>query len=368
MRRKAVAFLIALAMMLSGCSTLMDGAYVWTQPYRGDAPSGTGQNISATNYAQLFEALSELTESGVEQATVNVEGYDKSRLATELTRAVAQVRARNPVAAYAVEKIEWDIGTSGGAAAVSFQIKYLHGRAEIHAIRQVEDMQEAKSMIADALGRCDASIVMQVEQYEPVDIIQYVADYAMLHPEIVMELPQVTVSSYPEIGDCRVLEIKFVYQTSRETLKNMQNRVESIFQSAKLRVSDENTEEEKLMLLYSYLMMLDIYTLETSITPAYSLLRYGVGDCKAFATVYASMCRQAELECYTVTGTRSGESWYWNIVRAGDSYLHVDVLRCYERGEFAGQLDFEMSGYVWDYSAYPICQEVQPENTHNSGE
>ena len=39
------------------------------------------------------------------------------------------------------------------------------------------------------------------------------------------------------------------------------------------------------------------YRIETSITPAYSLLRHGVGDSRAFAVVYAAMCQQAGLEC-----------------------------------------------------------------------
>ena len=97
------------------------------------------------------------------------------------------------------------------------------------------------------------------------------------------------------------------------------------------------------------------YKVETSITPAYSLLRHGVGDSRAFATVYAAMCRASGLECIVVTGTRSGEPWTWNIICQDGVYWHVDLLRCNEQGRFHKTEDSGMTGYVWDYSAYPEC-------------
>jgi transglutaminase-like putative cysteine protease len=95
------------------------------------------------------------------------------------------------------------------------------------------------------------------------------------------------------------------------------------------------------------------YKIETSNTPAYSLLRYGVGDSKAFATVYSAMCRNAGLECQVVSGTRSGEAWYWNYILIDDIYYHVDLLADNESDAFYAMRSEDMIGYVWDYSVYP---------------
>ena len=108
-------------------------------------------------------------------------------------------------------------------------------------------------------------------------------------------------------------------------------------------------------MLYAFLMERFEYKQETSITPAYSLLRHGTGDSRAFAQVYAAMCRDAGLTCMTVTGTRDGEPWTWNILLDGEEYYHVDLLRCSENGRYREQTDAEMEGYVWDYSEYPAC-------------
>ena len=85
---------------------------------------------------------------------------------------------------------------------------------------------------------------------------------------------------------------------------------------------------------------------------------------RAFATVFAAMCRQAGLECLTVSGTRNGEAWNWNLICEEGKYYHVDLLASSEAGELIRLTDQEMEGYVWDYSAYPAtdvpAQSVEP--------
>ena len=92
--------------------------------------------------------------------------------------------------------------------------------------------------------------------------------------------------------------------------------------------------------------------LRTSITPAYSLLYYGVGDSKAYATVYAAMCNKVGVDCSVVIGTQDGKPHYWNAVKEGDTYLFIDFLQCARQGTFAMRTKEQMKNYVWDYSVY----------------
>ena len=68
--------------------------------------------------------------------------------------------------------------------------------------------------------------------------------------------------------------------------------------------------------------------------------------------VYGAMCRQAGLECRVISGTRNGEAWYWNLIRADDRWLHVDLLEASSQGGFIYLENDQMEGYVWDYSAH----------------
>ena len=94
------------------------------------------------------------------------------------------------------------------------------------------------------------------------------------------------------------------------------------------------------------------YKYETSITPTYSLLRYGVGDSKAIAKVYSTMCQNAKLQCQGVNGTKNGEAYSWNLIRIENTDYHVDLPACSAAGEFQYVKPEEMTGYVWDYSEF----------------
>ena len=260
-----------------------------------------------------------------------------------------------------MDTITWEIGTSAGEPVLGLQITYLHDRAEIRNIKTAADCMAAEKAVRKALVDCQPGIVLQILDYVATDFTQIVEDYALIHPETVMELPQVTENVYPESGKTRVVELKFTYQTSRDSLKTMQSQVAPVFSSAVLYVSGDGSVSEKYGQLYSFLMERYKYTYETSITPSYSLLRHGVGDSRAFAMVYSAMCCMAGMECMIVSGTRDGVSHYWNIICCDGVYYHVDLLRCSEEGGFLARTDEEMSGYVWDYSAYPACSAQQSE-------
>ena len=150
----------------------------------------------------------------------------------------------------------------------------------------------------------------------------------------------------------RIVELRFTYQTSREALRQMQNQVNRVFSSAELYITSDNTDIQKYSQLYSFLMERYDYSLDTSITPAYSLLIHGVGNSEAFASVYAAMCRQAGLECQVISGTKNGEAWYWNLIRVDGKGYHVDLLEASSQGGFFYLTNEQMEGYVWDYSAH----------------
>ena len=360
MKRAAWAAVLCICILLSGCSAGLEGKHIWTQVHSIPQAPQSNQEISASDYGQLYAALVTLVEAGTPQTTISVARYDKEVLQTDIETAIETVCAENPIAAYAVDHIQYTLGTSGGENVLAVEILYLHGQAEIKKIKTVADNAQAAEAVATALRNCESGIVLKIQNFEPTDVTQWVEDYAMEHPEYLMELPQVTENIYPEAGRTRVLELKFTYQTSRESLKTMQQHVANLFKSAELFASGDRTEAVRFHRLYTWLMETNEYTIQTSITPAYSLLMYATGDSRAFATVYAALCRQMGLECLTVSGTKNGESWSWNLVNMDGVYYHVDLLQCSRDGEFTRRVDSQMEGYVWDYNAYPSSPDPEP--------
>ena len=362
MKQKMLILLLMISLLLGGC-TWMDGNYVSVTLHREQRQNSQADAISASNYLELLEALKGIVAEGTEVAAIIVADYPADSVEYGMQRAVQYARTNDPIGAYAVEDIRYELGTSSGKSAVSVSITYRHPRSEIQRIRMVRNMEQAEKAVSEALEGYESGIVVLIEGFEKMDFTQYVHDYAGLNPDTVMEVPQVTENLYGT-GRDRMVELIFTYQTSRDALRRMQSQVQPVFASASLYVSGDGEDHQKFSQLYAFLMERFDYKVETSITPSYSLIRHGVGDSRAFATVYAAMCRSAGLECMTVTGTRSGEPWTWNIVLDGGQYFHVDLLRSSEQGRFREYTDDAMEGYVWDYSEYPACNGEQiPEET-----
>lgn len=351
MKVRFLSVVLALTLLLSGCS-LFDGSYVSVTPYQQQPDTGQSEAISAKNYFQLRSALEKLVDAGMESSVIYIADYNRDLVERNLDEALRYIQEAYPVGAYALESVDYEIGTGSGKPAVALDFQYRRSRVEIRRIRDVKDLERAKSAIGDALKNFDTVLAIEIAEYEEADFIQFVEDYAEEHPEFVIEVPLVAVDVYGS-GKARVVEFGFSYQTNRDSLKHMKTQVQPIFDSAALYVSSAADDRQKYSQLYSFLMERFDYALETSITPAYSLLCHGVGDSRAFALTYASMCRRAGLDCRIVTGTRNGEPWTWNMVLDNGSYFHVDLLRCSLIGRYDELTDLEMNGYVWDYSAYP---------------
>lgn len=354
MKRLAPIFL-ALCLLLTGCGW-MDGSYHRVTPHQQHSSGNDSQVEEASNYLQLRTALENMVNSGEERRVISVAGFLQDQLGDSVEMALRHIRSSYPIGAYAVEEITYEIGTIGGTPAVAVEISYLHGKSEIQRIRQVEDMAQVHELVAAALTEFETGLVMYVQDYQAVDIHQLVEDFASANPSVVMEAPAVSVQIYPDTGAQRVLELKFTYQSSRESLRTMRDRVRRLFDSAALYVSQDAQDGQKLSQLYTFLMeRFDSYQLKTSLTPAYSLLNHGVGDSRAFAEVFAEMCGRIGVECHVVVGTRGGEPWCWNIVLDEGFYYHVDLPACQNQGGYQANIDSQMADYVWDYSAYPAC-------------
>lgn len=353
--KRLVPILLAACLLLTGCSWL-DGRYSRVTPHQQHSTGNDSQVEEAENYLQLRIALENMVSAGVEKSVISVAKFQPDQLSASMDMAVRHVKESYPIGAFAVDAITYEVGTIGGTAAVDVEITYLHGRSEIQRIRYVDNIDQAETLISEALTDYATSLVMLVEDYQSVDVQQLAENFAAANPSVVMESPEVRVQLYPNSGRERVLELKFIYQSSRDSLRTMRQVVQRVFASAALYVTQDALDSQKLSQLYSFLMeRFDSYQVKTSITPAYSLLNHGVGDSAAFAEVYAEMCARAGIECLVVVGTRSGEPWYWNIVRDDGYYYHVDLLSCQTWGGYRPMTDEQMGKYVWDYSAYPDC-------------
>lgn len=350
MKRVAVLF-FALCLLLSGCTNWIDGSYSSVKPHI-DTDQTQNKTVTVSNYEELTAALISMIEGGTKSGIIPMQYSDDAAIHADMEKAIRDICKNDPFAAYTVNHIGYELSSSANRTAVSVQISYLQNRVSANQIQRVETQKQVEQLIAQQLKDCGSGVVLYFDTPEDVDYAQMVSDYALTYPQLVIEEPEVTVSCYPEMGQPQIVELRFSYQTSRAQLQSMQNQVAPFFTSAAQHVAGNWTDAAKYERLYSFLMGRYEYSIQTSITPAYSLLLHGEGDSRAFAVVYAAMCRQAGLECHVVTGTRDGSPWVWNAIRINGDYRYIDLIRCSQQREFHFHTQEEMTDYVWDYSAH----------------
>lgn len=344
---------ILIGCFLGGCGFWMTGDYLSVTPHEADSEIDNEAVVQVSSYAQLCSALIEMVNNCTQNGIIYVTSFSDATVDYYVNAAINHVKTSTPIGAYAVDDITYEIGINRGASLVALDIDYRHSRADILEMQHVRNNEELMDAVTKALEANEAYVAVHTESYQTVDFTQFIQKYANEHPDLVMEIPKVGCIVYPKRGRERIVELSFSYLNDRDSLQEMQRRVAEVFTSAELYVKETTQVKDIYSRLYSFLMERDKYNLETSITPAYSLLQHGVGDSRAFANVYAAMCRNAGLDCVVVSGTRDAQPWCWNLVRFRGKYYHVDLLRCSEKDKFEMLSAEEMSGYVWDYSAYP---------------
>lgn len=360
MKRTVFAVLLAYCLLLCGCDSWLDGSYASVTPHTAQQVQTSQGMVTVSTVRESIAFLTDMTENGKEYAVFALDPATAAEILEELDVSILYVTKNTPIAAFTVDKISYEVGSMAGVQAVGVTVTYNTNLLTVEAMRQAEDSEKAMGLITEALGKCESRIVIQVKSYYYMDFEKHIREFVAQRPDAVMENPQVSIQFYPDTGSLRVMDVRFTYQNELESLRAMQNYVQPVFAAAEMNVRGEDADYAKFARLYAFLMERNNYRLGISNTPAYSLLRHGVGDSVAFARVYAAMCQRAELECYVVSGTRAGESWTWNIIRDGERYYHIDLLWADFQGGFQCWTDGEMQGYVWDYSAYPACEDTYP--------
>lgn len=351
--KRVFILLLTCMFLFTGCNAF-DGQYVRITPHTIQSNKMPAELQEAEGYLDLRNILSHMVSSGTETGVIVTKNYPEELLKDGMATAKRYICYYDPIGAYAVEDLNYEIGTKNGEPAVAVNISYLHSRSDIRNISRLSGIADVETTLLRALENLDARKVMLIPDYKSVDIPQMVQNMAQNHPDRIMECPNVTCDLYG-LGTTRLLEVSFAYENTTDAQRQMRTQVKAVFDSASLYVSGDGSENQKYAQLYSFLMDRFPYQIETSITPSYSLLRHGVGDRRAFASVYAAMCRNAGLECLIVTGTRNAEPWTWNIICENGVYYHLDLIRCKDEDGFLERTDAAMGGYVWDYSAYPVC-------------
>ena len=364
--------LFLLALLLAGCKGLYPNEYLYQAEH--EAPYAYKEVVTtvaetkspppeAADYYELRSIVRSFVLEGTEHGQIRITDYDGD-LEQDLRRVSRYLISEDPISSYAADYINCEREETSYGWLVRVDAVYRRSANEIASIRSVRGRDAAQQAMFSALRELQSSVTLQISGYVREDFAALLTDYCLQHPEALPEIPKISVAVYPDSGNVRVVEIHFIYQSDRETLRGMKTETESNLSSAYSYIRYSRTDQRKLQLLYSYFTNRFSYTVAKSGANPYTLLCQGVSDSRSFASIVRYLCELDGIEARLVSGHKNGLIWYWNIVRLEDRWVHLDYQTDVTAGEGLHLYsDDEMKQYSWDMTKYPACEPVQPEES-----
>ncbi len=219
----------------------------------------------------------------------------------------------------------------------------------------------AMPLIYGALVQHKTDFMIEITGYVETDFQSILEDYALAHPDAIIEIPRISVTTVPESGSVRLIILEFKYKNDKETIDRQQEVVESMLDNYQNMYSEFDGPEKLLETTYKLLVPASGYVNRENAT-VYSLLLSKEGSSRMMAAVAAYLCSRAGKSCRIVKGEREGESWYWNQLQTETGSLYFDL--------HAAALDDtapilmtaeELTGYSWDREQYPEVEAPEPE-------
>ncbi len=280
------------------------------------------------NYQELVNALIYLISLGEEEGTVRMYNYDQD-VEQSLSNACLEVVQEDPLGAYSVDFIRYDVTPIVSYYEAAVEITYRRTREQVSAIVAATGATAIRSQLKDLLPPsaprppCASATSRGTRPTSKPSFRE--AYYAS--PDTALDLPEAQVYIYPqgeESGRQRIVEVLLTYHLEQ---KELQRRRTALARRAnEIVVSIWGTEGTRPSRPYLPLC----WTPDTTIRrggSAYDALVAGAADSEGLALAALLLAQRLELTGMVVPGTLDGSPHFWNVVRTESGYRHLDLTR-----------------------------------------
>ncbi|MEG1577959.1 MAG: hypothetical protein RR336_04255, partial [Oscillospiraceae bacterium] len=362
MKKRVLSVLLAGALLLtSGCSSMLHRSLLSVEPHAEHVPPGNGTSVlRAESYPGLVSAVQLCVSQGLETGEIQLYNYTRDP-DKDLTAACLAVVQTDPLAAYAVDYMKHDVTRILSYYKVNLTIQYRRTPEQIAGIVTATGGSAIRGELVHTLADFQSETVLRISDFAEDDTyIEQLLRRAYLDaPAAALGEPTHTVTTYPETGKQRIVEILLTYPDDVAELKTKSARVQTLAK----KIADEATSEGTENLagrLYATLKKRALFVKNPEGgSTAYAALVDGKADSLGMALAWKLLCDAAEIPCTVVEGLdKDGTPRYWTIVTRAEGPRHVDptrsVLELFTDAQRAEQ------GYTWPQGIYPLCGDPIP--------
>lgn len=358
-------FLAALccAMLLSGCSSMLSRSYTTVTPHSA-TPTAEGDpfTLRVENYQELVNALIYLISQGEETGTLRLYNYEQD-VDDALSNACLEVVQEDPLGAYAVDFIRYDVAPILAYYEADVQITYRRTHDQVAAIVAATGATAIRGQLQDLLSSFGAEAALRISYFEGDEayIRTLFREAYYTAPGTAIELPKAEIHIYPaQTGGSRqrIVEILLTYQLDQTELQRRRTALARKVNDMTLELWGPK-EDDAIQAVAAGVLEAGRYDPEGGAS-AYNALVLGAANSEGLSLAMTLLSQRMSLSCITVVGTLDGQPHVWNVVQTQEGYRHLDLT--WDLGE-DGMLPFRSDrqlaelGYTWDNQIVPQCGE-----------
>lgn len=355
-----MALLLAFSALLTltGCGNILNRSYTSVSSHN-ETPQSEADSSSfrVENYQELVSAIVYFVSQAASTGTIRFYNYARD-VNEDLAAACLEVVQEDPLGAYAVDYIKYDLRQVVSYDEATVTITYRRTASQIKSVLNVTGTTAIRTELSHALARFQDEAVLRVSDFDGDTnyVLGLIQDAYLQTPLAAFGMPQVTVELYPDTGAQRIIEITLSYSEPHDTLVGKATALMAAASALQNSYAGDGTNL-KLQEMYTSLRQAAVCDPSAGDT-AYAALVQGRANSAGFALAYELLCQLQNIDVIPVTGTLNGESHDWVIVKTADGYRHVDPSN--QPGLFLSDALAYQGGYVWDTQSTPRCGDPIP--------
>ncbi len=360
-KQTLISALLSGSLLLTGCSSMLSRSYSSVTTHSATPTVESDQlTIRVENYQDLVDALLYFVNQGRETGTIRLYNYPYD-VEKDLASACLEVALEEPMGAYALENIRYDVTPIVSCYEAVVEMSYCRTQKQISAVIPATGAAAIRGELGHALSAFQKESVLRISYFDAQDGEGYLRNLLweayLSRPNTALGFPQASIAFYPENGRHRIAEILLEYPQDDQELQRQKAQLVQLAGQLSAPLADLSGDE---VLLAIRKTILDT----TSYAPdggqtAYHALSEHSANSLGLSLSVALLCQELDLSCQLVEGRRDGTTHYWTVLSTQDGYRHLDLSQALTGSESPFRSDRYMAehGYQWDNASMPLCGE-----------
>jgi len=358
--RRVLALTLCGSMLLTGCSSLLQREYSSVTLHSAAPTTESDQlTIRVESYQDLVNVLLYFITQGREAGVIRLYNYPYD-VEKDLEAACQEVTTEDPLGAYTVEDISYDVIPIVSCYEANLRITYRRTQEQVAALIPVTGVTAIRGQLQNALASFQPELALRISYFDGDEgyIRALLKEAYLASPGTAVAFPSTTVTFYPEGSRQCIAEIALDYQLKPSELNQRKQALDQ--RSTQLaEILQDIPGEKGLLSIRSAILETADYSSDGGST-AYHALVEQQADSLGLALSMSLLCQKLGFSCQVVNGSLGGVPHYWNIVYTGTGYRHLDLtqsLVAAEDSPLRSDRYMAETGYLWDTLTFPACEE-----------